>query len=386
MHGPVVRVRLLGGQDQVLVKAAQPPLISSSSDPQPRAFNFPPDASVQVVLLSDGGWRVGGVPAGTGEMVIQPGADGSVSVDGKTYHGRFRLVPAGSTAPTKFDVVNDVDIDSYLKGVLASEMLPRWMPEAYKAQAIAARTYTLYECATTGVGKPYDVFDDARSQVYGGIGAETPKSVAAADETAGVVVAYGPPGQERIFRAYFSSCCGGITVSAYDAFNIPHIPPLGNQNVGVLCNASPRFNWGPLVLKKEDLTKRIKAWGVRKDHPIQKITRVESIEVQYVNRFQRPIKYLLTDSGGTRYSLTCEETRSACNFASPDDKAPQLPSSFFKTINETDLIRFVEGHGFGHGVGLCQWCSEIRAERGMRSEEIVLTAYPQAKLVYAYQP
>src|SRR3954470_21182855 len=43
MHGPVVRVRLLGAQDQVLVKATDRPLISSSSEPQPRAFNFPPD-------------------------------------------------------------------------------------------------------------------------------------------------------------------------------------------------------------------------------------------------------------------------------------------------------------------------------------------------------
>src|SRR3982751_5726308 len=59
-HGPVVRVRLLGAQDQVLVKAASPPLISSSSEPQPKPFNFPPDAPVQVVLLSDGSWRIGG--------------------------------------------------------------------------------------------------------------------------------------------------------------------------------------------------------------------------------------------------------------------------------------------------------------------------------------
>jgi stage II sporulation protein D len=384
MHGPIVRVRLSGPQDQALVKATQPPLISSSSDTQPRSFSFPADASVQVVLAPDGAWRVGGIAAGSGELLVQPTAEGSVSIDGKAYRGRFRLVPSGA-APGKFDVVNDVDVDSYLKGVLASELLPRWMDEAYKAQAIVARTYALYECATTGQGKPWDVFDDARSQVYGGISAETPRSIRAADETAGVVVAYGPAGQERIFRAYFSSCCGGISVSAYDAFNIPHIPPLGDQNIGALCNASPKFNWAPIVMRKDELTRRMKIWGQRKNHPIQNLGRVEAIEIQYVNRFQRPIRFLITDSTGTRYSLTCEETRSACN-AGAEEKAPLLPSSFFKTINEPDVIRFVEGHGFGHGVGMCQWCTEARAEQGMRCEQMVQAAYPQARLVYAYQP
>ena len=64
----------------------------------------------------------------------------------------------------------------------------------------------------------------------------------------------------------------------------------------------------------------------------------------------------------------------------------KLLSSFVKVVNEpgSDVVRFVEGHGHGHGVGMCQWCSEIRAEAGMRHEDIVLSAYPKAKLVRAY--
>ena len=61
-----------------------------------------------------------------------------------------------------------------------------------------------------------------------------------------------------------------------------------------------------------------------------------------------------------------------------------LFSSFVKVITDAENVRFVEGHGFGHGVGLCQWCSERRAEEGMRHEDIVLAAYPHAKLVRAY--
>ena len=68
---------------------------------------------------------------------------------------------------------------------------------------------------------------------------------------------FGPPGQEKIFKAYFSSCCGGITQSATDAFGDPYIPPLSDQNVQNLCNASPRFNWGPIVIAKSELTSEV---------------------------------------------------------------------------------------------------------------------------------
>jgi SpoIID/LytB domain protein len=61
-----------------------------------------------------------------------------------------------------------------------------------------------------------------------------------------------------------------------------------------------------------------------------------------------------------------------------------LTSSFFKINVDSQNVYFVEGHGNGHGVGLCQWCSESRAAEGMRHEDIVLAAFPQAKLMRAY--
>ena len=71
-----------------------------------------------------------------GELIIKPAADGSVLVNGRSYRGQFRLVP---TSGDKFDLVNELDVDSYLKGVLACELLSQWEAEAYKAQAMAAR-------------------------------------------------------------------------------------------------------------------------------------------------------------------------------------------------------------------------------------------------------
>ena len=136
---------------------------------------------------------------------------------------------------------------------------------------------------------------------------------------------------------------------------------------------------------REELTQRIKTWGERKGHPIKALPSIARIDAKFQNQFGRPVKFLFTDSAGGQYLLSSEEARQACN-AGAADGAPTLPSGFFKTINEPTAIRFVEGHGNGHGVGLCQWCTEIRAERGMKAEKMVLAAYPHAKLVYAYEP
>jgi len=375
---PVVRVRVLQNLDKVMITASEPPVAKAASDSVSHALNFPAGTPVPVTLVP-GGWKIGTGMLGTGELIIEPSAEGSVAVNGTAYRGRYRLVPVG---PGHFDVVNDVDVDGYLKSVVSKELLWNWQDEAYKAQAIVARTYALYEARTAKPGSAYDLQNDQRSQVYGGIPAETRKSRSAVDETAGVVVAYGDGGQERIFKAYFSSCCGGISQSAIDAFGDDYIPPLGDQNVKSLCSASPRFNWGPIVVRKDELTRRFRIFGQRKDRPEKKMEAVTRIDIQQTNRWGRPTRFIVTDVKGARFSWTSEEIRWAVNTDAA--KETQLPSGFFKVINDADQVRFVEGHGFGHGVGMCQWCSEARAELGMRHEDIVLAAFQKARLIRAY--
>ena len=257
-QAPLIRVKLLTSVDSAMLTTNAPPIVRAASDAAAHTMEFPAGQRVQIILGPDGMWRIGMVPAGSGELWVQPAAGDSLILNGQAYRGVYRLVPV---APGRFDVINDVDIDSYLKGVLSAELLPRWQIEAYKAQAIAARTYALYHAKTDGVNRNFDVYSDTRSQVYGGIGAETDKSRQASDETAGVVLTYGPPGDEHIFETYFSACCGGISQSAYDALGGPNIEPLQAQNVGTLCNASPKFNWGPIVIAKPELTRRIKTWA-----------------------------------------------------------------------------------------------------------------------------
>lgn len=374
---PLVRVRLLQSLNSVTVAASQPPTVRTSADNTPRPLQFP--NSPVSVSLDSSGWRIGSITLSPGVLTIQPAADGSVAINGRRYRGQYRFVPV---SVDRFDVINDVDVDGYLMSVVSKEMLRLWDAESYRAQAIAARTYALYEARTTPAGRGWDVYDDQRSQVYGGISAETDKSINAVQSTRGIVLAYGPAGQERIFKAYFSSCCGGIGQSAYDAFGDPWSEPLSEQNHGTLCSASPKFNWGPLVIAKDELTRRVRSWGMRKNRPEKDMALLANIEIQARNRLGRPVRFVLTDIRGARYSLSGEETRTAIN--SDAGNGPVLYSSFFRTINDPEAIRFVDGHGHGHGAGMCQWCAQAMAERGYTAGQIVLWSYPRSKLVKAY--
>jgi stage II sporulation protein D len=376
---PQIRVRLLSSQQQVLLSATASPLVESSGERVPRRLDFPRDGASVAVSLSSGGWRIGSAQFAVGELTLTPAGVGSLFINGSSYRGRYRFVPVSAD---RFDVVNDVDIESYLMSVVSREMLRDWTQEAYRAQAIVARTYALYEARTAGIGRHYDVTDDTRSQVYGGIAAETANSRQAVLHTEGIVVAYGPRGNERIFKAYFSSCCGGVGQSAADAFGDPDIPPLREKRSGNLCNASPRFNWGPIIITRDELTRRMRIWGARRNRPEKDMSTIVSIEIAAVNPYQRPVRFYVTDSRGLRYSLSGEELRWACN--TDANGGAVLYSSFVRPVSQGDAIHFVEGHGWGHGVGMCQWCAQALALRGVRHEDIVRYSYPGAVLVRAY--
>ena len=377
-HTPLVRVLIVQGQTSIKLTAGRPPLIYLSNAPGPHRLAIGPGIPISI-SLTPSGWRCGNLFIGSGEMLIQPAVEGSVAIDDIRYRGRFRLVP---TEADKFDVVNDVDIDGYLKGVLPRELPPLWSPETYKAQAVVARTYALFELKAASPNSHFDLYNDQRSQVYGGLNAETAASRAAVNATAGVVVTAGPPGHERIFKAYFSSCCGGIGQSAADAFNDPPTLALSEQAVGTLCSASPHFNWPTVVISKAELTKRFRRFGQLRDRPEKDMAAVVRIDIAADNHLGRPVRFVVTDARGNRYTWNGEEIRWAVDTDATDNT--KLRSSFFQIDNEPTVIRFTNGHGQGHGVGMCQWCAQRRAEFGMPYQAIVTTAYPGSRLLQAY--
>lgn len=384
---PHIRVRLLENVEQVSVRAGDNPRVSVDSQPGGRVLQFPLGAPVGLSLSADG-WRIGRLALGSGVMTMQAASDRGISINGIEYRGDFRFVPVGDG---RFDVVNDLEVDDYLKGVVAKEMYSNWQLEALRAQAVAARTYALYESHTGGMSRYWDVYPDERSQVYGGMPAETVRGVEAVNTTAGIVLTYGP-GNGHIFKAYFSACCGGVAQSASDAFpGDDYIEPLSERYDGPCCSASKFFNWGPIVIKKQELTRRFHLWAQRqgkalgRQMPETSLAGVARIDVQATNRYGRPTRVIVTDTrAGVRFNWAAEQLRQAVNTDAPTGTT--LPSAFCKIDSDSsaDSVRFYEGHGAGHGVGLCQWCAQARAAAGQTCQQILLEAYPHAKLIPAY--
>lgn len=142
----------------------------------------------------------------TAESLLVAVADGSpVTVGGKTYRGAARIVVNSRGA---LNVVNELNLDDYVRGVVPNEMGPAVFDslEALKAQAIAARTYAISRMGEYRA-EGYDICATPACQVYGGHSTEHPLSNRAVDETRLLVATFGG----RPIDALYTSTCGGET-------------------------------------------------------------------------------------------------------------------------------------------------------------------------------
>jgi stage II sporulation protein D len=163
----------------------------------------------------------------------------------RPYRGQIEVGVTGRT----LDAVNVVGLEQYLQGVVAKEMPSAWPDEALKAQAVAARSYALAHRLS---GKLFDLYADVRSQVYGGVEGEHPRTTAAIQATKGDVLLWnGKP-----IDALFHSTSGGATLDAAEVFGKP-VPYL----VGVEdphSDLSPVNRWGPAAIPETLLRKGLK--------------------------------------------------------------------------------------------------------------------------------
>jgi stage II sporulation protein D len=123
------------------------------------------------------------------------------------YRGAIELRTDG----TGITAINELDLDSYIRGVVAGEMPSSWPLEALKVQAVAARTYALATRAGEGL---FDQYPDTRSQVYRGVTGESVRSDAAVRATAGRILTYG--GQPAV--TFYFSTSGGHTENVEFSF------------------------------------------------------------------------------------------------------------------------------------------------------------------------
>ncbi len=126
-----------------------------------------------------------------------------------TYRGSFVFRPNASGSGVM--TVNSLGLDAYVQGVVSAEMPSGWPQQALDAQAVAARTYAITDGA---ISADFDVYDNTRSQMYGGVKAETPSGDAAVAVTRGQVVEY----NGRPVTTFFFASSGGETESVQNVF------------------------------------------------------------------------------------------------------------------------------------------------------------------------
>ncbi|MDI9370446.1 MAG: SpoIID/LytB domain-containing protein [Synergistaceae bacterium] len=126
-----------------------------------------------------------------------------LSFNGRRYRGSLRLVASGSGVT----LLNVIDLEEYLRGVLKMEVNPAWSMEALKAQAIISRTYALRSVLNNKGKGGFDLRDGITSQVYRGINAEDKKTDEAIKSTRGMILKYGG----GIAFTPFHSFSGGAT-------------------------------------------------------------------------------------------------------------------------------------------------------------------------------
>ena len=203
--GHPIRVRLASGVGSVGFKKARK-ACGKRLDRRHR-YRFKRSGS-GVTLRGSRGRRLGSC----GRAATASGR-GTIRIRGKgLYRGKLRVKASGGGLL----VTNVVGLDGYAKGVVPNEMPSSWSQAALRAQAVAARSYAL---ASSG-GGAFDVYDDTRSQVYGGKGSEAGRTNKACNRTSHEVVRY----RKRVATTYYYSTSGGETESVQ--FGFPGASPV----------------------------------------------------------------------------------------------------------------------------------------------------------------
>jgi stage II sporulation protein D len=359
-------------------------------------LSWPSTAPEGVSLVVEGGAKLTAGDSGGGAVEI-PAGTYAISVDGDGLRigerrwaerslrvdfesGRFRLAgkdPAGKARDAAYRgrlrihrdgggllFVNLIKLDDYLMGVVGREMsLQSDLTEALKAQVVAARTYALYERSLPRPG-PFQLYDDERSQAYGGLAAETDLAREVVEATRGYAVLF----QNRIVPTFYSSTCGGETEPAWEVLdNVARMPPLRGAACGQ-CEASPHFRWTERVSRAALAQALFGRPGTVEELRVERRAKGgHALEV-----FVR----LRGESGGR----TLEANRGFRHKVG----TRTIRSTLIVEILDAGAEIEIRGRGWGHAAGMCQWGAYGMARAGRSSFEILEHYFPGARVLRLY--
>lgn len=290
------------------------------------------------------------------DMVTSPllvsSADNILSLNGSAYRGDFEI----HRLKDGLYIINAVSMSDYLKGVVPCEMPASWPEEALKAQAVAARTFCVYHLRRAAEKSLYGLDATTGSQVYRGISAEARASSKAVDATEGIIIT----NANQPIIAYFHSTCGGLTANAKYVWPNSDYGFFEAKNCAY-CKDSKHYSW-----ETELTLDAISAALKKKYGGIGRIT-----NISFLKKESRVLQVKIAHKGGD-LRLGGNEFRMLIS--------PQALKSLYFSAEKKGNALLIKGHGWGHGVGMCQWGARGMALAGKSYKEITAYYYKDVRL------
>ncbi|MGL5439777.1 MAG: SpoIID/LytB domain-containing protein [Filifactoraceae bacterium] len=314
--------------------------------------------------------------------------DDTISIEGAEYRGRLIIKKDSG----KLSAINYVNMDEYLKGVVGKEMSASWEKEALKAQAVVARNY-----AITNMDKHrssgFDICGSTHCQAYGGIKSEASSVNEAVDETTGKLLYY----NNEVVKTFYSSSSGGKTENNENVWGgvaMPYLRGIDDPySVGY-----PNDNW-VVELSDVQVKEALRGRGVD-------IGDILDVRITKASDNGRAMELTVLGTKGTKVfakeairSSIAKDSLKSTFFTiskageingSGNGKLPLevpkgvsselgiayenlnnvLPSSYTASVGSSGKY-VINGHGWGHGVGLSQYGAKGMAKKGFTYEAIL---------------
>ena len=259
------------------------------------------------LLPHDQGIEVLGKGVYSGPIEIIPVGNTKIIVmfNGQKYRYRGNIEIAIDKEHRKLNVINIIGIEEYLYGVLKKEISPSWPSEALKAQAVAARTFAIFNM-NKYIDKGYNICASTNSQAYGGVNHEDPLTNKAVDETRGIIMVYkGEP-----INAVYHSDSGGYTEDSENVWG-SFLPYLRSVKSKFEEKVSPPYHTWSYSINEKDLTEKLQ----KKGYKINSIVSIEPVKKSETGRASELV------------------------FTAENNKIINMKTNDFRSLMGADLIR-----------------------------------------------
>ncbi len=321
-----------------------------------------------------------------GDTLWAEGGERGIGWKGKHWRGRLKIFvnPRG-----KLTLADRLPLETYLLGVVPTEIggLAPAVLEAGRAQAVAARSYTLFYRGRRAA-EGFDVYGTVEDQVYGPIESERPLATKCVQDTRGQVALF----EGQPIRANYCSTCGGIGAEVWEAWPASPLGYLTSRRDrggdGDYCAASPQYRWRERW-SAEEFAADLARYAPEQEVPLPPggAGRLVDVQVEARSVSGRVWRLGVTTTTG-RVEIPAYAIRQILRRGGHPESI--LRSNLFKIGVRRDpatrraLEVVASGAGFGHGVGLCQTGAAGMARAGTRWPDILRHYYPGIELKRLY--